>query len=276
MTNWRLAAQNRRYQTAARRCAAARGALRHCPRWGGHLRLRPARSRCTNADHRKRLLGLPVRRLHRGRCGPPRARGDGGRRTADAALWLRAARGSISKLACGSGITVLVEPVAAGDPAVASLLHGHSLRRPVLWASDGSARSAVAGGNAPAFAWDGARYAKLFEPASRLVLIGEDGTAFAAAAMVRASGDGKWALVAPGGPDQPPFHGIAYHRIAAPEALGRDRHRLLDGHRRAFPTTARMTSARWRQRWYRMRFMSARSAQGRGLMRGWRSCAVTG
>lgn len=122
------------------------------------------------------------------------------------------------KLACGSGITVLVEPVAAGDPAMATLLHGHATRQPVLWESDGSARSAVARDDGPAFAWDGAGYAKLFEPPPRLVLIGEDGTALAAAAMAVQAGMAV-ALIAPGGPDQPPFPGIAYHRTAAAEAL---------------------------------------------------------
>ncbi|MCR9180463.1 MAG: XdhC family protein [Erythrobacteraceae bacterium] len=122
------------------------------------------------------------------------------------------------KLACGSGITVLVEPVAATDQAVASLLDSHVTRRPVLWQSDGVTRNVVAGGDAPAFAWDGAHYARLFEPVPRLVLIGEDGTALAAAAMAVQAGM-EAVLITPGGPDQPPFPGIAYHRTAAPEAL---------------------------------------------------------
>jgi xanthine dehydrogenase accessory factor len=122
------------------------------------------------------------------------------------------------KLACGSGITVLVEPVAAGDPALAALLASHAVRRPVLWSSDGRIRNAAPRDNAPAFAWDGTRYTKLFEPAARLVLIGEDGAALAAAAIAAQAGM-EVVLIAPGGPDAPPFAGLAYHRTAPAEAL---------------------------------------------------------
>jgi xanthine dehydrogenase accessory factor len=123
------------------------------------------------------------------------------------------------KLACGSGITVLVEPVEAGDPALAALLASHAARRPALWSSDGRARDAPLCDNAPAFVWDGARYTKLFEPATRLVLIGEDGAALAAAAIALQAGM-EAALITPGGPDAPPpLPGLAYHRSAPAEAL---------------------------------------------------------
>ena len=121
------------------------------------------------------------------------------------------------RLACGSAIDVLVEPVAADDPAVAALMQGHAARQPVLWTSDGASRSARPGGGS-AFAWDGKTYARLYSPAPRLVLIGEDGTALAAAALALAAGMDV-ALVTPGGPDAPPFPGIAYHRAAPAEAL---------------------------------------------------------
>ena len=123
------------------------------------------------------------------------------------------------RLACGSAISVLVEPVGPDDPAVAALMHGHAARAPVVWTSDGSNRSA-GHAPAPAFAWDGARYRKLFEPACRLVLVGEDGTALAAASLALAAGM-EAVLVAPGGPDAPPFPGIAYHRSAPVAALER-------------------------------------------------------
>lgn len=126
------------------------------------------------------------------------------------------------KLACGSGITVLVEPVAADDPALATLRDCHAARRPVLWSSDGTLRTAGPSKNAPAFAWDGARYAKLFEPAARLVLIGEDGAALAAATIAAQAGM-EVVLIAPGGPETPPFAGLAYHRSAAAEALAATR-----------------------------------------------------
>jgi xanthine dehydrogenase accessory factor len=123
------------------------------------------------------------------------------------------------KLACGSAITVLVEPVAADDPARAALLASHAARRPLRWSSDGSARHTGPSADAPAFAWDGTRYAKLFEPAPRLVLIGEDGAALAAAAIAVQAGMDV-VLIAPGGPEAPPpLPGLAYHRSAPAEAL---------------------------------------------------------
>jgi len=98
------------------------------------------------------------------------------------------------RLACGSAIDVLVEPVAAGDPAVEALLAGFAARRPVLWRSDGARRTATACDEAAAFGWDGAGYARLFEPAARLVLIGADATDPAEA--LRAIGSDAWTAVA--------------------------------------------------------------------------------
>lgn len=121
------------------------------------------------------------------------------------------------KLACGSGISVLVEPVAADDPAIAALMAGYGARQPLAWESDGTRRSAR-DGDAPAFAWDGARYIRGYAPAPRLALIGEDGTALAAAALAAGAGM-EVVLVTPGGPDAAPFPGIAYHRSPPAEAL---------------------------------------------------------
>jgi xanthine dehydrogenase accessory factor len=121
------------------------------------------------------------------------------------------------KLACGSAIAVLVEPVGADDPAVAALMAGYAARQPVGWSSDGVKRRAEAG-DAPGFAWDGTRYAKAFLPAPRLVLIGDDAAALAAAVLGREAGM-EVVLIAPGGPEAPPFDGIAYHRAAPAEAL---------------------------------------------------------
>lgn len=122
------------------------------------------------------------------------------------------------KLACGSGITVLVEPVAAEEPAVAALLEGWRARRPVVWSSNGAQRSATVAGEAAADAWDGARYTRHFAPPLRLVLIGEDGATLTAASLAREMG---WqvALVTPGGPEAAPFPGIAYHRGDPASAL---------------------------------------------------------
>jgi xanthine dehydrogenase accessory factor len=116
------------------------------------------------------------------------------------------------KLACGSGITVLVEPVRADEPAVAALLDGWHARRPVQWSSDGTTRCAEIAGDAPSRDhWDGTRYTRRFTPPLRLVLIGEDGGTLAAASLALVMG---WhvALISPGGPEAAPFEGIAYHR----------------------------------------------------------------
>lgn len=115
------------------------------------------------------------------------------------------------KLACGSGISVLVEPVAADEPAVAMLLDGWRQRHPVMWSSDGITRSAAFSDEAHADAWDGARYTRLFTPPLRLVLIGEDGAALTPAALAQAMG---WevVLIAPSGPDAAPIADLAYSR----------------------------------------------------------------
>jgi xanthine dehydrogenase accessory factor len=130
------------------------------------------------------------------------------------------------KLACGSGISVLVEPVTADEPAVAALLASYAARQPLLWVSDGTTRTAEPLTDArPADGWDGTRYAKAFTPPLRLVLVGEDGAALAAAALALEMG---WevALITPGGPQNAPFAGIAYYRTppaAALAAIGIDR-----------------------------------------------------
>lgn len=121
------------------------------------------------------------------------------------------------RLACGSGISVLVEPVAGDDPAIAALMAGYAARRPVGWHSDGTKRNVTAAGDT-AFAWDGERYVRRFLPAPRLVLIGDDAAALAAAVLGCEAGM-EVVLIAPGGPEAPPFPGIAYHRAAPAEAL---------------------------------------------------------
>jgi len=129
------------------------------------------------------------------------------------------------KLACGSGITVLIEPVAADEAAAATLCDGLTARYPVLWSSDGAERIAAASDENHTDRWDGARYTRLFTPPLRLVLIGEDGAALSSAALALEMG---WdvALITPGGPDTAPFPGIIYHRsdpASALAAIGMDR-----------------------------------------------------
>jgi xanthine dehydrogenase accessory factor len=128
------------------------------------------------------------------------------------------------RLACGSGIAVLVEPVDAADPALVALCDSYAARRPLLWSSDGTTRKAEPLAGMPADHWDGTRYAKAFTPPLRLVLVGEDGAALTAAALALELG---WevAVIAPGGPPEAPLAGIAYHRgdpAAALAAIGSD------------------------------------------------------
>ncbi len=126
------------------------------------------------------------------------------------------------QLACGTGISVLVEPVASDEPAVAALLHGSATRTPVLWTSNGRVRRAVPPKADVPFwdgpIWNGAQYSRLFEPVLRLVLIGEDATALASAALAHQLGL-EVILITPNGPEQPPFADIGYHRTAAAQAL---------------------------------------------------------
>ena len=127
------------------------------------------------------------------------------------------------KLACGSGIAVLVEPVGVSEPAVTALLEAYRTRTPLGWSSDGTNRALTPPASG-VFAWDDVRYTRLYEPPLRLVLIGSDGAALAAATLAQALG---WdvALIAPGGPQAAPFPAITYHQgdaVAALAALAPD------------------------------------------------------
>jgi xanthine dehydrogenase accessory factor len=122
------------------------------------------------------------------------------------------------KLACGSAIAVLVEPVSSDEAAIGTLLTGWTNRHTVLWSSDGSNRSAFSCEQAHADRWDGTRYTRIFHPPLRLVLIGDDGAALSAASMALEMG---WQveLIAPGGPAKMPVPGLEYHRGDLANAL---------------------------------------------------------
>jgi xanthine dehydrogenase accessory factor len=122
------------------------------------------------------------------------------------------------RLACGSGILVLVEPLAADDPAIATLIGGMQARHPVHWSSDGETRQARVCSGLEGFTWDGTRYSQVHEPPLRLVLIGEDATTLACAALGQTMGMDV-VLLTPNGPETAPLSGIGYHRSAADAAL---------------------------------------------------------
>lgn len=122
------------------------------------------------------------------------------------------------RLACGSGISVLVEPFMDNDPAIETVLGGFHARLPVHWSSDGDRREALPAEDAPGFSWDGSRYAKRYDPLLRLVLIGEDATVLACAALGQTLGM-EVILITPNGPETAPLAGLAYHRTAAAAAL---------------------------------------------------------
>ncbi|RDV07899.1 XdhC family protein [Sphingorhabdus pulchriflava] len=128
------------------------------------------------------------------------------------------------KLACGAGISILVESARIDDPAISTLLSGYRDRKPVLWQSDGKTRNARFFDNAipPLPAWDGSCFSAVFEPPLRLVIIGGDATALALAGLALHL-ETETVLVDPGGPMSAPFAGLAYLRSTTVEALPLDR-----------------------------------------------------
>jgi xanthine dehydrogenase accessory factor len=124
------------------------------------------------------------------------------------------------KLACGAGISVLVEPVEIDNPAIAALLEGYRDRKAIAWQSDGATRKAYfeAAGSTASPQWDGSTFSTLFEPPLRLVIIGGDASALALAELALHLGT-ETVLIAPGGPENAPFAGIGYSRSTAVDAL---------------------------------------------------------
>ena len=127
------------------------------------------------------------------------------------------------KLACGAGISILVEPAKIDDPAISTLLSGSRDRKPVLWQSDGETRIArfVEKASPRLHRWDGKSFFAHFEPPLRLVIIGSDATALALAGLALHLGT-ETVLVDPGGPMTPPFAGMSYLRSDTVETLRLD------------------------------------------------------
>jgi xanthine dehydrogenase accessory factor len=128
------------------------------------------------------------------------------------------------KLACGAGISVLVEPATIADPAIAALLSGYRDRKPILWQSDGESRfdhfDETSSSSLPQ--WDGKNFSAQFEPPLRLVIVGSDATALALAGLALHLGT-ETVLVDPGGPAKAPFAGMRYQRSAEAQTLPLDR-----------------------------------------------------
>ena len=127
------------------------------------------------------------------------------------------------KLACGAGISILVEPAKIDEPAVLKLMSGYRDRRPVLWQSDGETRNArFSQETIPSLpAWDGCSFSTVFEPPLKLVIIGSDATALALARLA-VHLEIETVLVDPGGPADAPFAGLAYLRSFSLDVLPLD------------------------------------------------------
>jgi xanthine dehydrogenase accessory factor len=151
------------------------------------------------------------------------------------------------KLLCGARIDLLVEPLAAGDPAALRLAELYAARRPAIWLTDGTDRACFAedeppplgaplaaahaallaapratcvrAGNRPAVALRRA-------PQPRVVTVGADPTALALAGLAAQMGFESW-LLRPKGPETPPpLPGVIYRRgpvAAEMAAIGLDR-----------------------------------------------------
>jgi xanthine dehydrogenase accessory factor len=103
------------------------------------------------------------------------------------------------RLLCGARIEIVLERLAADDPALLAILAAWRARRPFIYASD--------------------RVRKTYEPTPRLVIVGGDPTALAIAELGVKSGF-ETTLVRPKGPETPPpVEGLAYRREAPAEAL---------------------------------------------------------
>jgi xanthine dehydrogenase accessory factor len=121
------------------------------------------------------------------------------------------------RLMCGARIEILLEALAPDDEAVGALLALARSRREALWLSDG-ARRACGPSRAPPETWPGA-FARRYDPAPRLVVVGSDPTAIAIASLALQAGY-ETSLVRPKGPaEPPPLADLDYRREAPAEAL---------------------------------------------------------
>jgi xanthine dehydrogenase accessory factor len=120
------------------------------------------------------------------------------------------------RLLCGGRLEILLERIDPDDEAVSALLDLRRVRRPAHWHSDGKRRWIANEG--AALQEEGSIY-KRFDPPWRLVIVGGDPIALAAASLGSQAGFDT-TMVRPHGPESgSPMPGVAYRREAAPDAL---------------------------------------------------------
>lgn len=123
------------------------------------------------------------------------------------------------RLACGGRMELFLERVGYDDPAVEALLALNKDRRPAVWTSDGHRRR-VSDAQSPKAATDvNARYAMLYQPRWRLMLVGGGPVALALGRLATEAGF-EVVFIRPRGPIAgPAINGVRYVRDAIPEAL---------------------------------------------------------
>jgi xanthine dehydrogenase accessory factor len=119
------------------------------------------------------------------------------------------------RLLCGARLEIFLERVPADDAALAELLSADQDRRLVTWVSDGVTR-ACAEDLSP---WPEAAVSRVYEPTTRLIVIGGDPTAIAIASLGAQAGFETTLVRAKGPSSPPPVPGLAYRRDSAAEAL---------------------------------------------------------
>ena len=127
------------------------------------------------------------------------------------------------RLLCGARLEILVERIAADEPALADLLAAAEARRPAVWITDGHARRVEAAPRQPvpdcAIRAEPFELRRLYEPVPRLVVVGADPIALAVASLGAQSGF-ETTLVRARGPEAPPpLAGVAYSRAEPDQAL---------------------------------------------------------
>lgn len=122
------------------------------------------------------------------------------------------------RLLCGARIEVQLEAIAPDDDAVATLLAATKARQPAFWRSDGTTRT-CATLEAKTPQPQHSQYVKLYQPVTRLIVLGSDPSALAIATLGAQAGF-ETSLIRPKGPaEPPPLAGVTYLREMPAQAL---------------------------------------------------------